>query len=614
MYRAPLDEIAFTMRHVAGLGDDSQPASQGGVPDLDDDLLQAILSEAGRVAADVLAPLNTVGDATPSRLEGDRVITPPGWREAYQAWCAGGWNALTGPEDYGGQDLPLLLSAGVQEMWNGANMAFALAPMLTTGAVEALGHHGADSLKAAYLEKMVSGVWPATMNLTEPQAGTDLGALRARAEPAGDRTHGGATYRIFGEKIFITYGEHDLAENIVHLVLARLPDAPPGTRGISLFLVPKFLPGPDGAPGLRNDLFCARLEDKLGIHASPTARMVYGQDHPGSGLDGPGAVGWLIGEPHRGLHCMFTMMNNARLMVGVQGVGIAEAATQRATAYALERRQGRAPVGGESGGDDASGDRIAAHPDVRRMLLAMRARTAAGRALCYACAYAHDRAAAAGDAAAHWRARGELLTPVAKAYATDCAFEAASLGVQVHGGMGYIEEAGAAQYLRDARIAPIYEGTNGVQAVDLVTRKLALADGGAVAGLIADLRGVAERVAASNRADFGNMGIRIGAAIDDLEKAGDIQRARLTDGDVAAALAVATPYLRLFGIATGAGLLARGALATPGGQSAAGDMRIAVARAFAAQQAPASSGLCAEIRDDAEAVLAAGLELLGDLS
>ena len=613
MYRAPLGEIAFTMRHVAGIGDEAGADSGSAVPGLDDDLLDAILSEAGRVAADILAPLDAVGDATPSRLQRDRVITPPGWRDAYRAWCEGGWNALTGPPDFGGQGLPLMLSAGVQEMWNGRQHGFRARPH-----ADGRRRRGAEPPRVATTEKSLSGK-DGVRHLAgddephrTPRPAPIWAPCAPRAEPVADAQFGENAFRLFGEKIFITYGEHDLSDNIIHLVLARLPDAPAGTRGISLFVVPKFLPGEDGAPGLRNDLHCARLEDKLGIHASPTARMVYGEGFPGSGLDRAGAIGWLVGEADRGLACMFTMMNNARLMVGVQGVGIAEAATQRATAYALERRQGRAPGIAVAGGDGANSERadiIAAHPDVRRMLLAMRARTAASRAICYACARAFDRAAQGGAATDRWRIRGELLTPVAKAYATDCAVETASLGVQVHGGMGYIEETGAARHLRDARIAPIYEGTNGVQAVDLVTRKLALGDGDSVAAFIADLRAVADRAVRSNRDDFGTLGVRVAAAVDHLEQATDHVQARLAADDFAGVLAGATPYLRLFGIATGAALLARGALATPGGQSPAGDLRIAVARAFAAQEAPLAAGLCTEVCEEAGAVLDARTDL-----
>jgi butyryl-CoA dehydrogenase len=448
-YRAPVSDIAFTMRHVAGL---DRAIADGVYGDLSADLVGTILEEAGRFANDVIAPLNREGDRHGATLKDGVVTSAPGWKEAYRAWTEAGWNALPGPADYGGQGLPTLLNSACVEMWNSASMAFGIGPVLTAGAIEALAAHASEDLKARYLEKLVSGEWTATMNLTEPQAGSDLAALRSRAEPAGN-----GAYRITGQKIFITYGEHDLTDNIIHLVLARLPDAPQGTRGISLFLVPKVLP--DGA---RNDVRCHSLEHKLGIHASPTCTMIFG--------DEGGALGWLVGEENRGLACMFTMMNNARLAVGLQGVAIAERAYQQALGYAGERRQGRA-IGAAEGMSA-----ILQHPDVQRNLLTMKALTAASRAICYMTAEAIDRAHLEPDAAGRKKAheRASLLTPVAKAFSTDVGMEVASLGVQVHGGMGFIEETGAAQHYRDARIAPIYEGTNGIQAIDLVTRKLPL--------------------------------------------------------------------------------------------------------------------------------------------
>ncbi|GAA4132569.1 hypothetical protein GCM10023067_52960 [Aminobacter aganoensis] len=368
MYRAPVEEIAFALKHVAGL---KAALDAGSFGDLGEDLVDAILGEAGRFATDEVAPLHEVGDKAGARLKDAAVTMPPGWKEAYRHWIEGGWNGLNGPEEFGGQGLPTMLGVATLEMWNSASMAFGLGPTLTMGAVEALDKHASEDLKAAYLEKLVSGEWMGTMNLTEPQAGSDLAALRTRAERAGD-----GSYRIFGQKIFITYGEHDLTGNIVHLVLARLPDAPAGTRGISLFLVPKYLLDDDGRPGARNDVFCSGLEEKLGIHASPTCTMIYGD---GFAKDRePGAVGWLIGEEHRGLACMFTMMNNARLAVGMQGVAVAEAAFQKALAYANDRRQGKAS--GYSGEGMAP---IVHHPDVQRNLLTMKALTQSARAIAY---------------------------------------------------------------------------------------------------------------------------------------------------------------------------------------------------------------------------------------
>jgi acyl-CoA dehydrogenase len=563
-------------------------------PALTEDL-EAILAEAGRFASDRIAPLNRVGDRQRARLDGDAVVTPPGWRDAYRAWAEAGWTGIAAPEEIGGQGLPLMLSAATQEMWNGACISFALCPLLTMGAIEALQKHGTEALKSTYLRRLVTGEWTATMNLTEPQAGSDLGALRTRAEPQAD-----GAYRLFGQKIFITYGEHDIADNIVHLVLARLPDAPPGSRGISLFLVPKFLVNADGSLGARNDLFCSGLEHKLGIHGSPTCTMIYGDGRFG----GPGAAAWLVGEENRGLNCMFTMMNNARLMVGIQGVAQAELALQQAAVYAQERRQGRAP--GWSGEGMSP---ISLHPDVRRMLLEMRALTAAARAICYSCAFAADMAAALSRAGADsggalaWRERVDLLTPVAKAFATDIGFEVASLGVQVHGGAGFIEETGAAQTLRDSRITSIYEGTNGIQAIDLVTRKLPLSGGAAVRNYISALKDIAERSRMENRPDFGRMGARLTASLDDLELATGHLLNLLAAGKQAEALAGATPYLRLFGLAAGGTYLAKGALAARADTGPEAARRIGIARFFAEQLAPATSALRVAVTEGAEAVL-----------
>jgi acyl-CoA dehydrogenase len=589
MYRAPVSDIAFALKHVAGFGD----ALRGGAfPEIGEDDVDAVLAEAGRFASEEMAPLSRVGDREGARFTDGAVKTATGWREAYRTWREGGWNGIAAPGAAGGQALPLSIAAATQEMWNGACMSLAVGPLLTMGAIEALWRHGSQELKARYLPRLVSGEWMATMNLTEPHAGSDVGALTTRAEPRSD-----GTYRLFGQKIFITYGEHDLTDNIVHMVLARLPDAPAGHKGISLFLVPKFLFGEDGSPGARNDLFCASLEHKLGIHGSPTCTMIYGDGRFG---DEPGAVGWLVGEENRGLACMFTMMNNARLMVGVQGVGQAERALQEAVAYALERRQGRA-VG-------ASGDAmsiIAAHPDVRRMLMEMRALTAAARSLCYACAFAGDMAARPnGPDGIDWHGRFDLLTPVAKAFSTDIAFEVASRSVQVHGGMGYIEETGAAQTLRDARISSIYEGTNGIQAIDLVTRKLPRSGGGVVRDYIAELREIAERSRAVNRPDFGQTGSRVAASLDDMEAAGEHVLGLLDRGRIEEALAGATPYLRLFGLAAGGAYLAKGALASADDAGPQAPLRIGVARFAAERLLPETAALRAAIIEGAEAALA----------
>lgn len=541
MYRAPVADIAFTLKRVAGLDD---AVEAGWLGDLGVDLVDAILGEAGRFASEEIAPLAEAGDRHGTPLKDGIVTMPPGWRELYRKWTDGGWNALAGPATFGGQGLPAMLLAATFEMWNAGALAFALGPTLTVGAVEALDKHGSNELKATYLEKLVSGEWMGTMNLTEPQAGSDLNALKTRAERADD-----GTYRIFGQKIFITYGEHDLTENIVHLVLARLPDAPAGTRGISLFLVPKVLPD-----GQRNDVFCSGVEKKLGIHGSPTCTMIYGDGRFGGEA---GAVGWLVGEENRGLACMFTMMNNARLLVGIQGVAIADAAYQKALAYANERTQGRAPAW-----DGKGMSPIVEHPDIQRTLLTMKALTQGARAICYACAHAIDMARAGeGDDGERWQERANLLTPVAKAFSTDIGVEVASLGVQVHGGMGFIEETGAARLLRDARIAPIYEGTNGIQAIDLVTRKLPLSGGGGVQAYSAELRGIAEDAAGSNRPGVSEGAARLVDALNDLDASTRFLADALKAGDMPTALAGATPYLRLFGLAATGAYLAKGALA-----------------------------------------------------
>ena len=568
-YRAPVADIAFALKHAAGF---RQALADGLYGDLSEDLADAVLEEAGRFATDVLAPLNVVGDRTGVTFKDGAVTTPPGWKEAYRAWAAAGWNGLAAPEQWGGQGLPHALNVACLEMWNSAAMAYGIGPVLTMAAIDALAAHGSDALRRAYLPKLVSGEWMGTMQLTEPQAGSDVGALRTKAERAGN-----GTYRITGQKIFITYGEHDFTDNIIHLVLARLPDAPAGTRGVSLFLVPKFLLNPDGSPGARNDLRAHSIEHKLGIHASPTCTMVFG--------DKGGATAFLVGEENRGMACMFTMMNQARLAVGLQGVGIAERATQQAFAYARERKQGR------SAGTEEGMSPIIAHPDVKRMLLTMRALTGAARAICYANAVALDRAERGADAPARnaARERASLLTPVSKAFATDIGSEVASLGVQVHGGMGYIEETGAAQHLRDARIAAIYEGTNGIQAIDLVTRKLPQSDGATVRGAITELRKTADAVDAANDPSFGLTGARLKDAIDSLDRA---TAWLLKQPQSEAALAGATPYLRLFGTAAGGALLAEQALAAlrmAGDGSAAA--RAALARFFAENIAVAAGGL-----------------------
>jgi len=538
-YRAPLADIASALKHAATL---TPAIEQGLFGELGIEDIDAIVAEAGRFAAEVIAPLNRIGDTFGTRFADGNVTTAPGWKEAYRAWRLAGWNAVTAQSEWGGQGLPQIVNAACTEMWHAASVAFANGPMLTMAAIDALNAHGSTALKHAYLKKLVSGEWMGTMQLTEPQAGSDVGALRTRAERAGD-----GSYRIKGQKIFITFGEHDFTDNIIHFVLARLPDAPPGTRGISLFLVPKFLLQPDGSLGARNDVRAHSVEHKLGIHGSPTCTMIFG--------DAGGATGFLIGEENAGMSCMFTMMNRARLAVGLQGVGIAECATQKALSYARERRQGRAAV------TDSQSAPIIAHPDVRRMLLTMRALTQAARAICYATALAIDRSERESDEAKRRAAdaQASLLTPVAKAFSTDIANDVASLGIQVHGGMGYIEETGAAQLFRDARIAAIYEGTNGIQAIDLVTRKLPLGDGAVVMSHLDDMRAVASALDADNDPGLGWAAVRLGDAVDSLARTTAWMIGQLGK-QPEAALAGATPYLRLFALASGGCLLAKQAL------------------------------------------------------
>ncbi|MBZ3691437.1 acyl-CoA dehydrogenase family protein [Phyllobacterium calauticae] len=585
MYRAPVEEIAHTLKKIAGL---DEAIAAGRFADLSDDLVDAILEEAGKFASTRVAPLLEVGDKYGTPLKDAEVTMPPGWKDVYSDWIGGGWNALTGKEEFGGQGLPMMLAVAALEMWNSGSMAFGIGPTLTLGAIEALEAHATNDLKHTYLPKLVSGEWMGTMNLTEPQAGSDVGALRSRAERADD-----GTYRIFGQKIFITYGEHDLTDNIIHLVLARLPDAPAGTKGISLFLVPKFLVNADGSLGARNDVFCSGVEHKMGIHGSPTCTMIYGD---GFAKDAePGAIGWLIGEENRGLACMFTMMNNARLAVGIQGVAVAEAAYQKSLGYAQERRQMRAP-----GWTGEGMSPIIEHPDVQRNLLTMKGLTGAARSIAYACAHALDMArTGADDDKRHWADRANLLTPVAKAFSTDVGVDVASIGIQIHGGMGFIEETGAAQFLRDARIAPIYEGTNGIQAIDLVQRKLPLDGGNHVKTYIAELRTVAEAVSLSNSAGFGNTAERLQAGLDDLEATTLWLQQTLAGGDISNALAGATPYLRLFGLAAGATYLAKGAL---GGDNTG---RTALARFFAENLLNETSALKDRVINGAPSLLGA---------
>ncbi|MCP4381120.1 MAG: acyl-CoA dehydrogenase [Hyphomicrobiales bacterium] len=540
-FQAPVADILAAMQAA-------EEPERGGAEDIAPDTVAAIVTEAGRFATTELAPLNQIGDQRGAQFAEGVVTCPPGWREAYRRFAAAGWNAVAASPEWGGQGLPIAVEMAVQELWNAGSAAFATAPMLTAGAVLALEAHASPDLKAAYLSRLVDGTWAATMNLTEPQAGSDLGALRTRAVPAGD-----GTYRLTGQKVFISYGEHDLTDNIIHLVLARLPDAPSGTAGISMFLVPKILVGAGGMES-RNQVVATGIESKLGLHGSPTCTMAYDE-----------AAGFLVGEEHRGLACMFTMMNITRLTVGIQAVGVAERATQQAIAYARHRRQGRA-VGWP--GDGMSP--IIAHPDVQAMLMRMKVLTAASRAVCHSCAYAIDAGRVANaDRRRAWLDRAALLTPIAKAFASDSGVDVASLGIQVHGGAGYIEETGAAQHLRDVRVFSIYEGTNGIQAVDLVTRKLGLDSGRAVNRLIDDIAGYRGEARAANHPQLNLAADRLDAALDDLRSATDHMQQSMADDRRVKVLAGATSYLRLAALVLAGGLLARMA-ASAGGRVADG--------------------------------------------
>ena len=540
-YTAPIRDMQFVMRELAGL---DEVARLPGCEEISEDLVDAILDEAGKFANGVLAPLNRTGDQQGARWEGGEVYTAEGWKGAYKQFAEAGWTALACDPEYGGQGLPKLVSTAVMEMWKASNMAFSLCPMLTNGAIEALMLRGTDEQKALYLTRMVSGEWTGTMNLTEPQAGSDLAAVRARAEPQSD-----GSYKIFGQKIFITYGDHDMTENIVHLVLARLPDAPEGVKGISLFVVPKFLTDATGKIGERNDVHCVSIEHKLGIHASPTCVLAFG-DHGG-------AIGHLIGEANRGLEYMFIMMNEARFAVGMEGLALSERAYQHALAYAKDRIQGTEL--GVRGGPKVS---IIHHPDVRRMLMSMKSQTEAMRALAYVVGAATDAAHRHPDESVRERNRAfvDLMIPVVKGWCTENSIEIASTGVQVHGGMGFIEETGAAQHLRDARITTIYEGTTAIQANDLIGRKLAREGGATAKAVIAEMRTVVAQLEGAGDEAFMAMRTSLQDGVDALAGAVDYI-AETYGADIKAASVGAVPFLKLFGIVAGGWQMARAAMA-----------------------------------------------------
>ena len=550
-YRAPVKDIRFILDNIVGF---AEVAATDRFAAATPDLAEAILTEAGRLSTDILAPLNWSGDQHPARLENGTVVSSPGFAEGYRAIAEGGWVGMAASPEHGGMGLPISLALGVDDMMSGACLALQLKPLLSKGQIEALEHHGSAKQKTLYLPKLTSGEWSGTMNLTEPQAGTDVGALRSKAVPNDD-----GTFAISGQKIFITWGDSDLTANVCHLVLARLPDGADGTKGISLFMVPKFIPDAAGNLGARNSLRVVSLEHKLGIHGSPTCVMQF-----------DGATGWLVGAPHNGMAAMFTMMNNARLSVAAQGVGVAEAALQHALAYARDRRQGATPVAGAG--------TIIDHADVRRMLATMRAEVFAARSIALSCAVAIDMASATGGA--DWKARAALLTPIAKAFCTDIACEVAHLGVQIHGGMGFIEETGAAQFLRDARILPIYEGTNGIQAMDLVGRKMA--DRGEAAFRLID---EVQRGAEMARASFSDLAGDVWSAAEALREGTETLVALPLNDRFAGAV----PYLRAFARVLGGDAHLKAALADPS--------RAPLARVMIRRVLPEYAALLAEVRE-----------------
>jgi alkylation response protein AidB-like acyl-CoA dehydrogenase len=600
-YVPPLRDIRFVLANVVDLP---------GLSDLeayrhaDPETCFGLIDEAGRFLAEVFGPLNTVGDRVGSVLDAaGNVVTPPGFRDAYRRYVDAGWGAVPFDPDFGGGGFPWVVAIVIQEILTSANMAFSLCPLLNQGAIDMLTRYGTPEQQATFLEKMVSGTWTGTMNLTEPEAGSDVGALRTRAVPS--RT-GDGTWRLTGQKIFITFGDHDLCDNIIHLVLARVPDAPPGTKGISCFIVPKYLVNTDGSLGDRNDVRCVSLEHKLGIHASPTCVMSYGDR---SYDDDGGAVGYLVGEANAGMRYMFHMMNVARLSVGLEGLAIAERAYQAALLFAQDRRQGRA-----IGSPATESSPIVAHPDVRRMLLTMKAEIEAMRCLLYTNAAAMDRARHDndGDRRQANQERVDLLTPICKAWCSDIGVTITSLAVQVHGGMGYVEETGVAQHYRDSRIAPIYEGTNGIQAIDLVMRKLPVRGGGVVEDLLGEMESLVGDLAAAG-AGMEPIATGLAHGVDVLRQATDWLLGRLAT-EPNDALAGATPYLTMFGLVAGGWLLARSAqaaarlIATGTGDAAFLAAKVATARFYCREILPEATGLLPAVTAGCAFLDAGGLE------
>jgi len=598
-YRAPLKDMQFVLKHVVGL---DQVNTLPGWEEVTDDLVDAILEEAGKLASELLSPLNATGDKTGAKWKDGDVTMPPGFRDAYKQFAQAGWGNIQSPTEFGGQGLPHLIATPVEEMWGAANLAFKLCPMLTQGAIEAINHVGPDALKQKFLPKMISGEWTGTMNLTEPQAGSDLSLVRTRATPQPD-----GSYRLKGQKIFITYGEHDYTENIIHLVLARIDGAPEGVKGISLFVVPKFLVKADDTLGERNDVKCVSIEHKLGIHASPTAVLAYGEKD--------GAVGYLVGEANRGLEYMFIMMNAARLSVGLEGVAISERAYQRALDWSKERLQGR-PVGVQGAPRAAP---IVQHPDVKRMLLTMKSTTEAMRALAYWTSAILDRARKHPEEGERQRCQAivDLLIPVVKGWSTEMGIEIASLGIQVHGGMGFIEETGAAQHLRDARITTIYEGTTGIQANDLVGRKVGREQGRTAFALIEEIEKVVEgsRHNGDKNVHVKALGDRMASAVNSFKEATQ-WIVETYPANPAAVAAASVYYLKLAGITFGGWMMLRSArvaakqLAAGEGDAAFLRGKLLTARFYGDHILPQALSLCAAAMRGADSVLAVEEALL----
>ena len=540
-FASPVKQMIFALKEMANYSDIIESELW---PDLDDSFIETLLNEAVKLADNSIAPLNQSADKAGSILNNGNVYTAPGFKEAYKELVNSSWGTLSGLKDYGGQGLPKTIAVMIQELWNTSCMSFSLCPMLTQGAVEAISHHGTDNQKKENLPKLLTGEWSGTMNLTEPQAGSDVGALKTSAKKNSD-----GSYSIKGTKIYITYGDHDMAENIIHLVLARMEGAPEGNNGISLFIVPKFIKNQKSKELEKNDLQCIGLEDKLGIHASPTCVMSFGENI--------GAKGFLLGEENRGLACMFTMMNNARLNVGMQGVGIAERSLQQSLEYSKERKQGR-----HYNGKSKNSVNIIDHPDVLRTLIKMESLTQASRAICYDNAIAIDLAQNHKDEKIRekYQLKADLLTPISKSWATDIGVEVASLGIQVHGGMAFIEDTGVAQYYRDSRIAPIYEGTNGIQAIDLVTRKLKISDGLAIKNFLDEIKETSKKCSEKNDNDFIKIANNLNAAVKEIEICTEKLLEWTKENKLRSVLFSASDYLELFGITAGSHYLSRGAL------------------------------------------------------